>query len=120
MSNGDIVRQLESATPDLHGGPISEPAFCLVSPTESTARYFAPSSVLILIDRVLWPPMIGSFAALNAAHSSAAMTTRPIAPITVGLRPLNDWPRSARRVFIGVFIGRPVCSAISHTSAAAR
>src|SRR6266567_6142822 len=57
MSNGDIVRQLESATPDLHGGPISEPAFCLVSATESTARYFAPSSVLILIDRVLWSPM---------------------------------------------------------------
>ncbi len=62
------------------------------------------------------PPMIGSLDALNAAHSSAAMTTRPIAPITVGLRLLNDWPRNARRVFIG----RPVRSAISHTSAAAR
>src|SRR5262245_21216065 len=47
--------------------------------------------------------MIGSLDALNAAHSSAAMTTSPMAPITVGLRLLNERPRGARRVFIAGF-----------------
>ena len=53
--------------------------------SEKTAEYWVP------------PPMIGSLAALKAAHSSIAITTRPIAPMVVGLREANERPRGAAR-----------------------
>ena len=45
--------------------------------------------------------MSGSLAALKAAHSSVAITTRPIAPMTVGLREANERPRGAVFSLVG-------------------
>ena len=50
------------------------------------------------------PPMSGSEDALNAAQSNPRISTRPMAPIVVGLRRLNGLPPTLTlRVFIGFF-----------------
>ena len=54
--------------------------------------------------------MIGSDAALNAAHNRTRIVTKPMAPIVVGLRELNGLPPTfTRRVFTGSGVDAAAC-----------
>ena len=48
------------------------------------------------------PPMIGRSSELNAPNTRIAMTTMLTAPMTTGLRELNDRPVGDLRVFMPV------------------
>ncbi len=76
------------------------PTFTPAIRTSSFGPRFA-SSVKYAV-YVVPPPMIGSLAALKAAHRITRISTSPMAPIVVGLRELNGLPPTfVRRVFTG-------------------
>jgi hypothetical protein len=79
-----------------------------------------PDASLKIAEYWVPPPMIGSLAALKAAHSSTAMMTSPIDPIVVGLRDAKDRPRGARFIRSEPVLNRLNPPAISCTWPAGR
>src|SRR4051794_29646836 len=83
------------------------PTFTPAMRTSSPDRRFASSVKYAEYD--VPPPINGKDSALNAAHNKPRISTRPIAPIVVGLRELNGLPPTlTRRVVIRSLTGSDI------------